>query len=378
MKVLHIANWYPNKFEAYEAPFIKKQIDALSLFADNEVVHLEVKLSGRWKLHRYRIEPNCESLIFESRIRVWRVIELLHFGLLLYVLYKKQHSRFDLINFHIAYPALVYFKVLQFFVRSKSVITEHWSAYRLNFGIPAHKQSLLRIKKIFKYKLPVITVSDALLQDIRQFSGNASFDGYVVPNVVDGELFRFKGYKKMAYTFLMVNNWRTIKNPFPVLKAWPQVVDCFPDAKLNIGGYGPLLEEMEAFVKKLGLTHAVKFIGKLSGERIAEELNRSHALLYSSDYETFSVICAESLSCGTPVAGPFIPAIAEYVNKDNGIFLQENTPDEWFAAIIKLIRNSDAGFFDGRQISADAHARFSAGAVGKQYFDTLNRILHET
>ena len=40
MKVLHITTWYPNKGNSKEALWIKRHIDALNSYCDNEIWHI--------------------------------------------------------------------------------------------------------------------------------------------------------------------------------------------------------------------------------------------------------------------------------------------------------------------------------------------------
>ena len=58
------------------------------------------------------------------------------------------------------------------FLRKKIAVTEHWTAYYRNFGLPKDHKGLERIKEIFFKPFHLITVSEALKNDITNFSKN--------------------------------------------------------------------------------------------------------------------------------------------------------------------------------------------------------------
>ena len=92
-----------------------------------------------------------------------------------------------------------YLHLFQNFIKKPIVITEHWSAYHLNFGV---KKELNRIKRIFNNKVTWITVSEALKNDLIRFSGNTALKAFVIPNVVDSVTFTSRNQEKRDYFFM--------------------------------------------------------------------------------------------------------------------------------------------------------------------------------
>ena len=180
MKVLHITSWYPNRVEPKEAMFIQRQIGALDEFVcDQKVIHTRV-IQGNLRLIRYE-DFGALHFLLQIPTSRWFIIEFFSSILTLFVLLKNRANSYDVLNFHIAYPNLTYWHLIKRFFKPKTVITEHWSAYHFNFGV---NKSLPRVQRVFKQNIPVITVSKALGNDIKQFSG-ANFVDYTVPNVVE-------------------------------------------------------------------------------------------------------------------------------------------------------------------------------------------------
>lgn len=61
-------------------------------------------------------------------------------------------------------------------------------------------------------------------------------------------------------------------------------------------------DEVKAITKELGLEDKVFYLGEVSpGEKMNELYNMAHATIFSSRYESFGLVCIESLSAGVPV-----------------------------------------------------------------------------
>lgn len=378
MKVLHITNWYPNKENPYEALFVREHFRSLDSFTEkNELIHIEVKDSARiWKTESYSMEQGSQSFVLSTFLaRSWKVRELLTFLILFTKIFlSRKHKRYDAVCFHVAYPLLTYMKLVKWILGDKMLMLEHWTAYHFNFNLPSGSRVLNPIRNIFRHDVPLITVSKALGEDIRSFSGVESLKSHVLPNVVDSELFCFKGDNPPVEPVLfMLNYWRPIKSPFVILEAFKLLIAEIPRARLVIGGYGPLWSEMENFVKRNKLEENVKFKGKMSKHEIAEQHRNSTFFLHSSTYETFSVVTAEALMCGTPVVVSNIPAIAEYVNESNGRLVSGNDPLDWHKAILSMINEKDR--FNRKHIREQMTKKFSKQAVGAKFLEILTEVI---
>lgn len=332
MKVLHIANWYPSGKEPKRALWIKDQVELLAEVTDYDVWHVEV-IEGSLRLWSHQNAEFENRLILSFPTNKWFLIEMLSGFLLAYLfLFKVRLKKYSHIHFHIAYPLLTYWHILRKIFKKPVVLSEHWSAYHYNFNI-SDKRKLKPIQKIFFNPLHVITVSDALAKDIVRFSNNPNLLYSVVPNVVDREIFYFKNLEINSDTFFMVSQWKDPKDPFVVLK----VLATLPKYKLRIGGYGNQMGEMEALISELGLSDRVTLLGTMDKHKIAEEMNGAMAFIHSSNYETFSVVCAEAISCGCPVIASKVGGIPEFVSDENGVLVNGQDFEQWEQSLIKFV-----------------------------------------
>jgi glycosyltransferase involved in cell wall biosynthesis len=255
------------------------------------------------------------------------------------------------VNVHIAYPLLRFPLRFKKLFGNNVVITEHWSAYHSGFNLPKEGKAKARIAQIFAHGIPVIAVSRALMEDIVRFAGRADFPKHVIPNVVDPDIFYPDAHilGGDAPVFLMVGNWAAIKRPLLILEAFSELLGEFPEAQLRVAGYGTQWEAMTGFVEQRGLESATAF-------------------LHASDYETFSVVCAEALCCGTPVIASDVGAIPELLEDGNGV-LVKNTSTDWHAALRNLLRNPSHR--PRLSISTRAKRHFSPAQVGEQLREVL-------
>lgn len=367
MKILHITNWYPNRQNLKGALWIKAHVDALHPFvSDYSILHLEIQPSHRFKFHKDNFNK-CLQRIVEIPTRSWFLLEILSALLLGYYLIRLNVWKYHVINCHIAYPNLTYWHWVKKFVGVPLIITEHWSAYHFNFGV---KKTLPRIQRIFRQKTPVIAVSSSLVRDIKKFS-NSDFTSFVVPNVVDTNIFYYRdSLLPPNVSFFMLSQWKWPKDPFTPIKAFAKYIHSAP-AKLRIGGYGPQLNEMKILVEDLGLGNYVTFLGTLGGVGIANEFNQASAFLHCSAYESFSVVCAESLCCGCPVVASSVGGIREFVNGSNGILLTNNSTDKW----AKALHNITEKEICRRDISVESKKKFDKDIIGQKYFNILDDVI---
>jgi L-malate glycosyltransferase len=234
---------------------------------------------------------------------------------------------YDHLHFHITYPLLTFFRFLRT-VQLRISVSEHWSAYHYNFN---STKPLSRIKRIFTdERLNFIFVSQALANDVLKFAGRP-LNYTIVPNLVDKSVFFKTKIEKTPRSIFMLSYWKTPKQPLVVLQAVFEINRNRPTdqkVQLRIGGYGPQMNEIQSFIDKHEMAEVV-LTGALSSEEAAHEMNRAQLFAHCSDYETFSVVCAEALACETYVVASAVGGIPEFVNDTNGFLAINNEVETW-------------------------------------------------
>lgn len=364
VKVCHIVNWYPNKWNEKEALWTKKHIESLDDHVDNEVYHVQVR-GGKLGFHHYKISDFEEAYIITTNIKIWFVIELLTTLLLVYVLlFKVKRRSIDVYNFHITYPLLTYSWIVNLLISKPIFVTDHWSAYHFNFGV---KKRLKRIERIFRNNsLNFICVSKALASDMQNFA-KKTLKYVIIPNVIDSDIFSYQNKGRQSKTLFMVSFWKYPKDPILIFKAVKELVNVEPELKLIVGGFGPLEKEMTQWISDHQMDGHIEMVGQLDSIEIAEYLNESTLFLHNSDYEIASVVCMEAICCGCPVVASAVGGIPEFITEENGVLVGHNNVEDWTSAISKALGVS----FNYERISKEGLEEFAMEKVGERYAEVL-------
>jgi glycosyltransferase involved in cell wall biosynthesis len=372
MRVLHITNWYPNITAPGDAPFIKRHVESLAPHCENDVWHVAVRSGDRPATIKDGLVAD-RTLLRVIKERRWLLIEWHTTWLLLWMWWTRDRTKkYDLINIHIAYPLAIRATLLRRITGLPLVITEHWSAYHFSFF--SRSKGLDRIRRIFGHDIPLITVSNALADDIEGFARKGRLPIAVVDNVVDTSLFRPEpGAVPEPGRFFAIASWNPLKRSDVLIAAIAQLRAQGVPATLRMAGGGKDLDAMRKAISDAHMEEHISLLGHLPSEEVAREMRQAHALLHSSDYETYSVVCAESLCCGTPIIVSDLAAVKEYLEPDMGLTVPKNECGAWTVAIKTFWDQALGANRPG--IAARASGRMDIRVVGARYHDVLTGIL---
>ena len=378
MRILHLVHWYPYKQDPLSGSWIAAHIASMSSQATQCVYHVEAK-KGPWHFSCTRypqyVAYRCQIPIAIARIHEWMSMILVYWVLLLRVSIR----HYDCLNIHIAYPNALYIHALYPYLRSrgcKVVFTEHWSAYRSRFGIKNPKKTQ-RIQRIFHQGIPLITVSASLSNDIQSFAATRC-PSFVVPNVVNTRQFCYDAsVARVPYRMFALSRWKRPKQMGVLIAAWRLLRLRLPEATLSIAGFGPQWDELQYDAQHARQAiDGLSLLGLLSPDRAAHEMQSATLFVHASDYETFSVVCAEALCCGTPVLASNRGGIPEFVHHRNGCLLYDNTPQAFAHAMEQILTNQNPAQWTHQTIAQEAKQRFNPTNIGKKYLNALNHIHH--
>lgn len=375
LRALHITPWFPKKGKTLEGIFIAEHIKALNTHCDNKVLHIEFGTKKKTetdtfetiKVDRLTLKPLFDKWIFKEKLAYKSIVKYL----------KANHQKFDVINFHITYPNAIYInKIVKLFPNIKFCMTEHWSAYHTEFNLPKNNKGRKRIENIFNNSIPLFTVSNALGKDIQNFIGNTNRSFEVIPNCINTDVFKYKTkVKTQEFIFASINNWSVMKNPIVLINAFSILQKSYDNVKLVLDGDGVLIKEMKQLVLDLKLESFVDFKGRISKTEVVDVLQQSNVYCQSSNYETFSAICIESLATGTPVIATKIGGMVDFINDTNGILVNDLEVNSWFNALEKMYLNYNQ--YNKKQIAEDCKSKFNSKAVGELYYSKLMDVFNE-
>ena len=117
----------------------------------------------------------------------------------------------------------------------------------------------------------------------------------------------------------------------------------------------------------------IEFLGKVSDQKmLAEVYSNADVCLLTSLRETFSMVTAESLCCGTPVVGfkaggPESIALKKYSN-----FVNQNDDDALESALRAMLESK----FTKEEISNEAVGKYSEKKMCQRYYQIYKQLLN--
>ena len=148
------------------------------------------------------------------------------------------------------------------------------------------------------------------------------------------------------------------KRGVDAIRAMPALRAAFPSLILGLAGNrGWLSESLRREVARLGLGHAVRFLGYLPDEDLPAFLTGAEALVFPSLFEGFGLPPLEAMACGTPVIASNAPAMSQVLH-GGAIFVPTRDPGAIAREVATLLSTPDQR--EGRTAAAMAFAsRFS-------------------
>lgn len=356
-RILHISKWYPNKEEPLLGIFVQKHILASQQVANNTVLSIYQTDTISENIKRDETNTNgINEIVFYYRRGLINKIRVLN------SVYKevRKHSDAKLIHAHIMgwSSSISYFASFVFNI--DYIITEHWTGYRkgkykqLNIFTKALRQIVARKAKV------ITTVSNFLKQDMLscRIKGNYT----ILENVVDGQLPTLP--KNKLFTFIFVGDLdEEHKNVSGILKSFAKLAKTNDNIRLDILGEGKDAHTYKTLTKQLNMENHVQFCGYKNNNEVFEYLSQSHCLVLNSNFETFSIICAEALLCGIPVISTKCGGPESFLNEQTGYLIDVNSDEQLIDAMGKMLTQHQQ--FNANQLIKTAE-KFSEKSISKK------------
>ncbi len=367
MKVLFFTHWFPTEENPQNGVFILEQAKALRLIgAHVTIIHVRIEASKGLVLNRVS-QSEIEGIplaTIDLRGRLWKLTYTFYpFQLrLIRKALKKTNidfASFDVFHSHVIHPAGAIGNRLANDFGLPHFISEHWSNLAYYFD-----KNLFKTwgKEAYDKAKSIFVVSEFLKEKVAEFVSDSE-KLKVIPNVVPANEFKFRPAPVgSSYHFVMAAKWnkgkRVIKRPKLLIKAVAEASkELDKPVILSIIGDGDRLPELKKFCAQNDV-HA-QFHGFVDKKVMAAQFQKADLFLHGSEYETFSVVVAEALKCGTPVVASNVAAIPELIDETNGI-LVENKLTPWKNAIVEAIESQ----YDKKAIADSYKNRFGYNEVG--------------
>jgi glycosyltransferase involved in cell wall biosynthesis len=213
----------------------------------------------------------------------------------------------------------------------------------------------------------IFSVSDFLTSEIKRHFPHMKLNNLMtLGNGVDTDIFHLTHHKKSPVPkALWVGQFYEVKQPLMMIEAIRHVVDAGILITVDIAGAGPLEQQIRQQIDKLKLSAHINLIGQLSRKELAQHMSAADFLILSSKVETFSLVTAEALCCGTPVLSTRCGGPEELIQNDRfGRFVDSNDERSLAKGIEKMISNLST--FNRKQIAQQAQTQFNMQKLAEQ------------
>ena len=346
MNVLVIPTWYPNGEDKLMGIYHKEFTEALNnngieanmLFIDRERLSKPIKYIFMKKKEVVK-ETNYKTYIY-------RMLNLgsINFNLQLnnYVKkldkafknYLKHNKKPDIIHAHVTVPAGYAACILGKKYNIPVIVTEHCGNLERFFNNNIFKS----YGEFVLNNSTFSTVSNYMKKIVLKYTNNC----YVIPNLVDTKPFinDVKRTINDKFNLVMVCALREGKRIDIALEAINKLISKVP-IHLDIIGDGFCEESYKNKCKELNLDNYVSFLGRKNKLEIAEILKSEHALLISSEIESFAISGIEAMASGLPIITTNCLGPVEYVNYKIGVISEINNSNDLADKIMYVYNNYD-------------------------------------
>jgi L-malate glycosyltransferase len=265
------------------------------------------------------------------------------------------------------------YKIPYILVEHRGRFTEHLELSEEYF----EKWYLNYLRSAFSDADRLICVSDALRHKISVISSVPESEIVTIPNLIDTEFFNPPGSRRelQPFVFLGAGFFDRVKGFDILLGAFAKFLEnAEGEFFLRIAGTGKDEKKLKKYALYLGIDHRVRFLGKVSRERMRDEMQRSNVFVLPSRFESFGVVLIESLATGCPVIATRSGGPESIVNEKNGILVPVENEQELAAAMAVIFENYNK--YDPEAIRTEAVKKYSHINVTERYRELIRDTLN--
>ena len=148
----------------------------------------------------------------------------------------------------------------------------------------------------------------------------------------------------------------------------------FPGIRLRIVGDGPVKDDLERHVERLGLGSSVEFLGWRSPDSIAGFVDEASIILVPSLLEGFGLIALEGMLGGRPVVASRAGGLPEVLGEDGGVLVETGSAEALAAGIRGLLHDPARARAVAAAGRKRAQARFSLDRCVGEYAELYRRV----
>ena len=387
LHILVIPSWYPEFEGDYVGSFFREQAIGLSNQNCNVgVIFPELKsLRG---LKKIRVIPKlkiCDDDGLMTYRFLWtnwfikmKFLQIKAFRILGHQLFKKyikENGMPDIIHCQSIFNAGFLGEFLSDKYKIPYLITEHNSGFY--YKDQGFENFVSQTKRIIGKSSKCLAVSSNYAEYLNNlFSDQLKWS--VHHNLVADIFLKppIKTPRNDKFIFICISRLSKIKNIQLIIKSFKEFNDLIPNSELRLIGIGSEEKNLKQLAINLKVDNKVIFLGMKPRKEVVEEINSSHVLVYSSNFETFGVIFVESLALGRPVITTDCGSAREIINKHVGLISKKNDVNDMLSSMLEIHKNYN--IYNPEKLREYCKEKFSERKISIKLINLYREILNNS
>jgi 1,2-diacylglycerol 3-alpha-glucosyltransferase len=206
----------------------------------------------------------------------------------------------------------------------------------------------------------------------------------VVPNGVDLTPFanpvqpvtrKELGFQPKDIVLLFVGRLGPEKNIDFLLRSFTGAVQAYDHMRLVLIGGGPEKENLEDWVKRTGIQHAVRFIGSVAYDQMPRYMAMADAFVTASVTEVHPLTVIEAMAAGLPVVGIRSPGVGDTViDGETGYLAPQEDLAMFTAMIIRMAVDTSDRQRMGQQAKVESQ-KYAIERTSKLLLDQYQQVV---
>ena len=345
MRVLVIPTWYPSGEDKLMGIYHKEFTHALNKYGVNaDMLYVEKQRLSKpidylfMKKKEIIKEDNYNVYIYrmlntEPINKDWQTKRNIKKIEKSFKDYLKDNAKPDVIHAMCTYPIGYAACLIGKKYNIPVVVTEHGGGIDRFF-----KKAELKRYGDYVFKNSIFSTVSKYMQEIVE---RHNYECYVLPNQVDTSIYKNNIEREIKGTFklVMVCAIRQAKRLDIAFKAIHKLINEGMDIHLDIIGDGFYEHYYKEECSKEGMNQYVSFLGRKDKKEIAKIFLNEHALLISSELESFAIPGIEALASGLPVISTDCGGPKDFITDKTGVLTKVNDIDDIANGIKDVYKN---------------------------------------